>query len=75
MDSAFDGTEAVAKMESSKGKEYDLILMNIQMSGMNGHIAKPIEYSLLFETLRRYQPDEQPSTNPRNEDKDHEYQS
>ena len=43
MDSAFDGTEAVAKMESSKGKEYDLILMDIQIPGMNGHIAKPID--------------------------------
>lgn len=51
MDSAFDGTEAVAKMESSKGKEYDLILMNIQMSGMNGHIAKPIEIHRLMEML------------------------
>ena len=36
-------------------------------AGMNEHIAKPIQYALLFETLRRYQP-----AKPRNEETTHE---
>lgn len=81
----YEATEAIRNLADPAKAALPIIAMTADAfeedvqkciaAGMNGHIAKPIEYSLLFETLRRYQPDEQPSTNPRNEDKDHEYQS
>ena len=81
----YEATEAIRNLADPAKAALPIIAMTADAfeedvqkciaAGMNGHIAKPIEYSLLFETLRRYQPDKQPSTNPRNEDKDHEYQS
>lgn len=39
VDSAFNGLEAVEKVKSSLHDKYDLILMDIQMPGMNGYQA------------------------------------
>lgn len=39
VDAVFDGASAVEKMKGSDGAMYDLILMDIQMPGMNGYEA------------------------------------
>ena len=42
---------AVEKLKGSDGTMYDQILMDIQMPGMNGHIAKPVEIPKLLNML------------------------
>ncbi|MBQ0001931.1 MAG: hypothetical protein KBT21_00170 [Treponema sp.] len=42
---------AVEKIKNSKKGQFDLILMDIQMPRMNGHIAKPINFSNILNVL------------------------
>lgn len=51
VDAVSDGASAVEKLKGSDGTMYDLILMDIQMPGMNGHIAKPVEIPKLLNML------------------------
>ena len=51
VDAVSDGASAVKKLKGSDGTMYDLILMDIQMPGMNGHIAKPVEIPKLLNVL------------------------
>lgn len=51
MDAVSDGASAVEKLKGSDGTMYDQILMDIQMPGMNGHIAKPVEIPKLLNML------------------------
>lgn len=50
---AVDGMDAVEKFKASPINYYNLILMDIQMPNMNGHIAKPIHKEILFENIKK----------------------
>ena len=51
VDAVSDVASAVEKLKGSDGTMYDQILMDIQMPGMNGHIAKPVEITKLLNML------------------------
>ena len=51
LDTTENGREAVEKVAASEPGYYDLILMDIQMPGMDGHIAKPLDVNAMFDTI------------------------
>ena len=48
---ATDGEVALKCIKRVPADYYDLVLMDIQMPRMNGHVAKPIEIGKLMKTL------------------------
>lgn len=54
VDCAEDGYIAVEKIRKSAPGEYELVLMDVQMPRMNGHLAKPIEVQKLIQTLTEF---------------------
>lgn len=46
-----DGIKRVNMLQKEDSGFYDLILMDVQMPNMDGHLAKPIEVSKLMKTL------------------------
>lgn len=54
VDCAEDGDIAVEKIRKSAPGEYELVLMDVQMPRMNGHLAKPIEVQKLIQTLTEF---------------------
>ncbi|MDO4502192.1 MAG: ATP-binding protein [Coriobacteriia bacterium] len=52
IDRAVDGAEAVDKVSQSEPSTYDLVLMDMQMPNMNGHVAKPLNIKLLLQTMQ-----------------------
>ena len=54
VDCAEDGDIAVEKIRKSAPGEYELVLMDVQMPRMNGHLTKPIEVQKLIQTLTEF---------------------
>ena len=54
VDCAEDGDIAVEKIRKSAPGEYELVLMDVQMPHMNGHLVKPIEVQKLIQTLTEF---------------------
>jgi len=52
MERAEDGARCVEMLQKAGDNYYDVILMDIQMPNMNGHLAKPIDVPELLRTLK-----------------------
>lgn len=70
-----DAAKAGLPIIAMTADAFDEDVQKCMAAGMNGHIAKPIQYPLLFETLRRYQPFEQRPATSRNEENNHDHQN